>query len=251
MPLVRVILLAAFGFGCGAQLGDSVGQSGTDSGTGNGSADSSVPPSDGSTALCANGRQVYLNFDGVALTRGAPSDAAQNRVSWMGNASGTVPRYRDGDGNRLTYIQTITAGVKARLSGTPITVVTTRPTSGPYVMIVYGGDQNDIGTVYSFATNEHDCGDTVKSDVGWISDLPNVSYVQDLTIGAIGWGLGLNGTNDPNDCMCAWANGCNSAPGACTLSASIASTTSQAPATTCPNQNPQNEVAAFSTGFCQ
>ena len=37
---------------------------------------------------------------------------------------------------------------------------------------------------------------------------------------------------------------------ACTLSASIASTTSTGN-TTCANQNPQNEVAALSTGFCQ
>ena len=106
-------------------------------------------------------------------------------------------------------------------------------------------------TPYSYATNEHDCGDLVKNDVGWISDEPSVSYVQDLVIGTIGWGVGLNGTNDPTDCMCAWANNCDSAAGACTLSASIASTTSSSPATTCPNQNPQNEIAAFSTKFCQ
>jgi hypothetical protein len=90
----------------------------------------------------------------------------------------------------------------------------------------------------------------VKNDVGWVSDAPTVSYAQDLAIGAIGWGVGLNGTDDPNGCMCGWANGCSSAAGACTLSATIPSTTSSGN-TTCPNQNPQNEVAAFSTGFCQ
>jgi hypothetical protein len=122
-------------------------------------------------------------------------------------------------------------------------------------MIVFGGNNTNnggtVGTIYGGATNEHDCGDLVKSDVGWVSDGPSVSYAQDLAIGAIGWGLGLNGTNDPADCMCAWANNCNSASGACTLSASIATTTSASPATTCPNQNPQNEVAAFTTKFCQ
>jgi hypothetical protein len=90
----------------------------------------------------------------------------------------------------------------------------------------------------------------VKNDVGWVSDAPTLSYVPDLIVGTIGWGLGLQGTSDPADCMCAWANNCASASGACTLSASIATTASTGN-TTCPNQNPQNEVAAFSTQFCQ
>jgi len=200
---------------------------------------------------CANGRTLYLNFEGVTLTKGAPSDAITNRVSWMQNATATVPRYRTNDVNRDGEIVSIINGVKARLAGTPINVVVGRPTSGPYVMIVFGGDQNIVGTIYSYATNEHDCGDPVKSDVGWISDVPSVAIVADLAIGTLGWGLGLNGTNDVNDCMCGWANGCMASAGACTLSASIASTASQSPATTCPNQNPQNELAAFSTGFCQ
>ena len=78
-----------------------------------------------------------------------------------------------------------------------------------------------------------------------------ITDAQDLAVGAIGWGLGLNGTNSPTDCMCGWANECESQSGACSLSPSIATTPSLSPATTCPNQNPQNEVAAFSTKFCQ
>jgi hypothetical protein len=166
-----------------------------------------------------------------------------------------VPPWHQGSGTRAADILTIVAGVKSRLAMTPIDVVTTRPASGPYVMVVFGGQNTNnggtVGTVYGGATNEHDCGDLVKNDVGWVSDGPSVSYAQDLAIGAIGWGLGLNGTNDPMDCMCAWANNCSSASGACTLSASIATTTSAQPATTCPNQNPQNEVAAFTAKFCQ
>ena len=243
---------------CGAQLDDGVGASnngGTDgggSGSGSGSGSGMQPDA---AVTCANGRVVYLNFDGVTLTQGSPSDATQNRVSWMTNASAVVPRYHDGSGTRATDIQTIVNGVKSRLSTTPIGVVTTRPPSGPYVMIVFGGantnNNGTVGTPYSAATNEHDCGDTVKNDIGWVSDAPSVSYAQDLAVGAVGWGLGLQGTNDPADCMCAWANNCSSASGACTLSANIATTTSSSPATTCPNMNPQNEVAAFSTGFCQ
>lgn len=242
-----MVVVVALLVGCSAHLD---GEHGVDAGNrdGNGGGDGSGSDS---SITCANGRTLYLDFEGVTLTRGSPSDASTNRVSWMQNASATVPRYRTNDVNRDGEIVQIINGVKARLAGTPISVVVGRPTSGAYVMIVFGGDQNLIGTVYSYATNEHDCGDTVKNDVGWISDVAPMSYVPDLVIGTLGWGLGLNGTTDVNDCMCGWANACTSSAGACTLSASIASTASQAPATTCPNQNPQNELAAFSTGFCQ
>jgi hypothetical protein len=253
----KVLALAATLLtGCHAELGDDPGGSaGVDANGGGGGGGGSDAGGGGSQPdaprACANGRVVYLAFEGVTLTKAAASDATQNRASWMSNTSGTVPPYHAGQSDRATQIQTIVAGVKARLAGTPIEVVTQRPATGPYVMVVLGGANTDVGTPYTYATNEHDCGDGVKSDVGWISDLPTVSYVQDLVVGTVGWGLGLNGTNDPVDCMCAWANTCESAAGACTLSSSIASTTSLSPATTCPNQNPQNEVAAFSTGFCQ
>ena len=265
-PLFALVLLAA---GCGAQLGDGPeqatstdantgggGGNGTGGGNGNGSGSGSGSGTHmdaGTSNACANGRKVYLNFDGVTVTQATPSDSTQNKVSWI-SAGATIPRYQDGSGTRTADIATIVSGVKSRLAMTPIEVVTTRPATGPYVMIIFGGkrtsDGGTVGTNYSYATNEHDCGDLVKNDVGWVSDAPSISYAQDLAIGAIGWGLGLNGTTNGDDCMAGWANNTNSNSGACTLSASIATTTSNSPATTCPNQNPQNEVAAFSTGFC-
>jgi hypothetical protein len=260
---MRILMaIGVFAAGCGARIGESgydnddrvdASTSMPDGRTGGfGSADAAMPDA---PSACPSGRKVYLEFNGVTLTQAATSNAATNQVSWINNGTSQVPPWRQGSGTRAADIAAVIAGVKSRLAGTPIEVVPTKPTSGPFVMVVFGGrrttDGGTVGTVWSGATNEHDCGDLVKSDIGWISEVPNNSFVQDLAVGAIGWGLGLNGTNDPNDCMCAWANNCQSAAGACTLSASIASTTSLAPATTCPNQNPQNEVEAFSTKFCQ
>jgi hypothetical protein len=51
--------------------------------------------------------------------------------------------------------------------------------------------------------------------------------------------------------MCGWTTNCNSSANVCTLSASIASSIGGSTETACPNQNPQDEVAAYSTGFCQ
>ncbi len=264
----KLIAIGVLAAGCAARIGDGSGggddnnnnvdagggSNGSGSNGGNVDAGTQANPDSGMAAACPNNRKVYLEFNGVTLTRGTPSDATTNTASWI-SGTATVPPWKQGSSTRTQDIATVVAGVKSRLAMTPIDVVTTRPATGPYVMVVFGGqNQNNggtVGTIYAGATNEHDCGDLVKSDIGWVSDGPSVSYAQDLAVGAIGWGLGLNGTNDPADCMCAWANNCNSASGACTLSASIATTTSASPATTCPNQNPQNEVAAFSTKFCQ
>lgn len=203
-------------------------------------------------APTCSSRVVYLNFEGQTLQDAAASDATLNRASWLNQASGTATPFQEGNGNRAQIIADITAGVRTALSQFPITVVTQRPVTGPYVMIVYGGNANDVGSNYGFAVNELDCNESEKSDVAWISN----NYTTTLrhvntTIGAIGFGLGLTATNDVNDCMCGWANGCikdHSQP--CTLSTNI--TRDPGAQQTCPGANAtQNEVAAFTAAFCQ
>jgi hypothetical protein len=258
--MVKLLALLALVAGCEANLGagDNTGSVDPDAPGGGGETffDASVQQQqDAAPPACANGRKVFLNFDGVTLTKGATTNAVTNTVAWMTNTSAVVPAYHTGVNGRLTEITSIVDGVKARLSMLPLEVVTTRPTSGSYVMVVMGGNNTTnggtIGSQYSYATSDHDCGDVVKNDIAWVADLPATTYAPDLVIGSLGWAVGLNGTNDPNGCMCGWANGCAEADTvACTLSASIASTTSSGN-TTCANQNPQNEVAALSTGFCQ
>lgn len=206
---------------------------------------------------CANGRKLYLHFEGIALNKASTSDSTQDLVSWMGNTTVNLPAYHASVGTRATEIQSIISGIQTRLVGLPIDIVTVRPPAGQYVMIVFGGSNTtntssttQVATPYSSGQNEHDCGDVVKNDVGWVADLAPVDIAPDIAVGVIGWGLGLNGTNDVNGCMCGWANSCQNAAGSCVLSPSIASTTSTGD-TTCPNQNPQNELGAFSTGYCQ
>ena len=255
---MKALAVTALLAGCGAQLTTASNNSQVDASSGgvdapngsqrdaSGGGQQDAPTT---TAACGNGRKLYLAFEGVTITHGA-TDSTTNTAAWIGVTTAAVPAFHPGLTNRATEIQNIVDGVKSRLSATPIEVVTTRPATGPYVMVVLGGSNSIVGSNYSYATSDHDCGDLVKNDVGWVSDTPSLSYVPDLIIGTVGWGLGLQGTSDPTDCMCAWANSCTSASGACTLSASIATTTSSGN-TTCPNQNPQNEVAAFSTQFCQ
>jgi hypothetical protein len=257
--MLRLVAIAALVLaGCQAHLGEGGSNAtvdaggGGDGGGGGGGGDASIPVD--APPACANGRKLYLNFDGVTITRAAMSDSTNNLARWLSNTSAAVPPWRQGSSTRDADIQVIVDGVTQRLAMTPIDVVTTRPVTGPYVMIVFGGanlnNGGTVGTPYSFATSYHDCNDVTKNDLGWVSNMPgqNNSFISDIAVGAIGWGLGLDGTTDPAGCMCGWANGCSSAAGACTLSSSI--TTSITNGETVCTSGTQNEVAAFTTGFC-
>jgi hypothetical protein len=207
-----------------------------------------APASDG--PACFNGRVVFLNFDGVALTRGSPSDATQNRASWMTTASGAAPAFRQGDGNRVAQITELIDGVRGALAQFPITVVTSRPTSGDYVMVVFGGNQNQVGSQFSVAVQELDCGDIARNDVAWLSDANTGQRGINNALGALGFGLGLSATTDPNDCMCGWDNQCvQDQTVLCTLSAGIARDPNARQR--CAGVTQQDEVATFREAFCQ
>jgi len=254
--LVLVLSLAATA--CGAELAG--GSADTDAGAGPSGSDGSTSGSDDAGTVpqptpdaapaCFNGRVVYLNFDGVTLTRGT-SDATQNRASWLQRSTGTAPRYRTNSPNRMADIQTITNGIRQQLADFPITVVTDRPASGPYVMIVFGGTAQDVGSFYGAAVNELDCGDVQKSDVAWIADAVSPTQrIVNVAVGAIGFGLGLTATTDPLDCMCGWANGCDSNDTvACRLSDNIARDPNASQR--CPNVTTQSETQAFREAFCE
>jgi hypothetical protein len=242
---MKWLLLCCLVSACGVQL-EGRTNAGTDGALpGDGNQGGSDAP------RCSNGRVVYLNFEGQTLMDAPASDAMQNRASWMTIPQGTAPRYKAAAADRDQQIQAIVGGVRQQLSSFPITVVTTRPATGPYVMIVYGGTRDLVGSNYGSAVNELDCTDAQKSDVAWMSD--NVSPIQrvvNYSIGAIGFGLGLTATTDPRDCMCGWANGCaQDQTGPCRLSQMIA----RDPNATqrCPGVTSQNEVAAFEAAFCQ
>jgi len=246
---VACVLLCA---ACEATIDNGrIGNVTTDAPAGGG--DSSTPPGIDAAPACSS-RTVYLNFNGQTLNDAAASDATLDRASWLNKASGTATPFQQGNANRAQIIADITQGVKDALAQQvgPVNVVTTRPATGPYVMIVYGGNATDVGSNYGFAVNELDCNESEKSDVAWISN----NYTTTLrhvntTIGAIGFGLGLTATNDVNDCMCGWANGCqkdHTQP--CVLNTNIA----RDPGATqvCAGAGAtQNEVAAFTTAFCQ
>ncbi len=201
--------------------------------------------------VCANGRVVFLNFNGVTITAAATSDARQNQASWIG-ANVTVPAYRAGQGTRATMITDITNLTRASLAMFPVTVVTTRPASGEYIMITFGGD----GTLFGFPNNTpaitgFNCGATARNGIGWAADANTAQQAANVAVGAIGISLGLTGIveNKPTDCLCGWG-GAVCPPDisqACTLATAVLRNTNNCPA----DPATQNEVAAFDSGFCK
>jgi hypothetical protein len=234
--------------GCHAHLGDGPSfDNGTDAAIDQDAPVGGDAPMSDAASACFNGRRVYLNFGGDTLHQG-PSDATTDHAVWLGVATANVPKFRATSATRTQDIQTVIDLINAKLSAFPIDVETQRPASGPYVMVVFGGDRTIVNVPYTYAVNRLDCGDNVKSDVVWVSDVvPTLQKTADFAVGGIAYGLGLTGTHDVNDCMCGWDNGCvqpnNSA---CTLGTAVNADLK------CTGQaNPQNEVAAFQQAFCQ
>jgi hypothetical protein len=242
------LLAAALCGGCSAQISDArdptVG--GIDPVP---DAATTTPPAidGGGTAACTS-RVVFLSFDGQTLTRG-PSDATLNQASWMTIDRGTAPPYLSGSNGRDAATRSIADGVRSVLSQFPITVVTTRPSSGGYVMVVFGGTADAVGSSFGGAVNALDCGDARPNDVAWIADSVTGQRAINTAVGAIGFGLGLTATTDPHDCLCSWDNGCrldNSSP--CKLGSPIAR--DPGARQLCAGVTSQDEVATFRTAFC-
>lgn len=214
------------------------------------------PPVDAGVAIdtppaptCSQ-RTLFLNFEGQTLTAAGTSDATANQASWLNKGSGSAPRYLTSDAGRDAKVQAIVDGVRGQLAMFPVTVVTTRPAAGEYVMVVLGGQAGQIGSQFSTAVNTLDCTDAQHNDVAWISDSATPSqHVINLVIGAVGLGIGLTATVDPNDCMCGWGNTCASNNAiACTLGTAI--TRDNSIALRCAGLTMQDEPALLHTAFC-
>ena len=197
--------------------------------------------------LCGNGRVIYLDFEGATLAKAnTASDATQDKAVWMGQANGTLAQFRPGAGDRATQISDTVTAFETGIAGHPdLRVVTTRPTTGPFFEIGFGGSANDVGVPYLYAVDRLDCGDTAtKSDVAWVFEAAeSPQRAANFALGALLFGLGATGTTDPNDCMCGWLTNCQASNNACTYSTSI----NAAPGCNVPN--PVNETT-YLDHFC-
>jgi hypothetical protein len=245
---VRALLVFGLLTGCNARLGYAPADrdATTIDDTGTHPTNVIVDGAPDAPPLCANGRVIYLNFEGASLAKANTSDATQDKAVWMGQATGTLAQFRPGAGDRTTQIDDTVTAFETGIAGHPdLQVVTTKPTIGPFFEIGFGGAAGDVGVPYLYAVDRLDCGDlATKSDIGWVFEAAeSPQRAANFALGALLFGLGATGTTNPNDCMCGWLTNCQPSNNACTYSTSINA------AAGCNVPNPVNETT-YLDHFC-
>jgi hypothetical protein len=176
---------------------------------------------------------VYLNFDGATIEPAMPGadDAASNHSSIVMSET-VVPPYLMGVTTRDTTIASIVSETTARFSPFDVAVVTDRPASLDYFMIVFTGLPSVVfgpgqGTGVSAVTN-FPCQNTTPQPPNpnaiafmFQSDAMMDQYgpVQrgNLAIPAVALAQNIQPTTKSGDCMCYSAAGCGLPSTACTI----------------------------------
>ena len=155
-------------------------------------------------------RIVYLNFDGVTLTASnTADDATTNRSAIVNSSTEVIPAFQANDlwsSGGLSRAQIISQTVNEMYAlHNPYNVefVTTRPTSGAYSMIVFGGScQSTVGESGCAGIALGDCGDFMPSNITFV--FPGSLRAADLAPTAAqeaAHAFGLGHTNDQTDVM--------------------------------------------------
>lgn len=147
---------------------------------------------------------VYLNFDGVTLTKG-DDDSRINQSGLPPNAMLVVPRYMPNDTEpvRQGRIDLIVGYVTRALAPYSVDVVTTRPATGDYEMMVIGGDPVTLGyKAGTFSIAPGTCDAANRNRVAIEFDV-NLNAVQETysVLSDLGSIVGLTGTTRACDCM--------------------------------------------------
>jgi len=153
---------------------------------------------------------VFLNFDGVTLTKGNCDDAPTNCTALVTNDPTVVPPFLDANPDRTDDIPAIVNLVKTAVAPYSIEIVTTRPAAAPYDMIVIGGapaligaGNGTLGVAPGTCTPTHH---SLSLDFDHGYSAPYL-YANDI-LSDIGIFAGLGLSSDPGDCMCRAAMGC-------------------------------------------
>jgi len=171
---------------------------------------------------------VYLSFGGEMIqpaTAGA-DNAAMNMSSIL-TAAKTVPPYLDNVATRDTTIAQVVSETQARFAPFDVAVVTDRPTSGDYFMIVFTGEPGPIlgaGTNGTSAITTESCptgpnpnGIAFQFQSGTSADAYVPVQRGNLSIPAVALAQLVPPTSMTNDCTCWAATGCGFPTTPCTI----------------------------------
>jgi hypothetical protein len=149
---------------------------------------------------------VYLVFDGLSVTTGSSDDPAGN-VSQNLPAPFTAPPFFSDESNRVEKLALIADGARTILAAYNIEVVTERPATGDYDMIVLGGQSEDAGLQpgrlddIPFGCNEVFA---LPKNISFIFEigLPQTKRYASTIATSVGIINGIPITNLDGDCLC-------------------------------------------------
>ena len=210
--------------------------------------DGSVLGPDGAPAPgsgSAMSHTLFLQTEGVTLAAGA--DDATTNTSSLVTGPVTLAKFLGSDAQRAADIAAIKEQLDGTLSPYDVTVTLSRPTAGPYDMLVMtddlptkAGQQN--GTAVPDSCN------TVASEValqfGTETDL---NHLARNAVSLLGITAGIPLSNKLGDCMCLADTDCATLSTPCTIggAGTLVSTTPG-----CPNgQSTDDETALFLAAF--
>lgn len=159
-------------------------------------------------------RVVYLNFDGVTLTSSNQADDGPSNTSAIITATTspgstrTIAPFSPGDLSstgglsRDQIIQRVVDRLYQSHADFDVQFTTVRPNSGPYSMVVFGGNCQQVAGANCAGVALLDCGDQLPSNISFV--FPPGLRVDDLSTTAAqeaAHAFGLAHTNDQGDIM--------------------------------------------------
>jgi hypothetical protein len=179
------------------------------------------------------GFTIYLNFDGVTLQPAmlGGDDAATNRSSIV-TAQTVAPPYLQGVATRDTTIASIVTAAKTAVAPFNVAIVTDRPTSLDYFMIVFTGQPsvvfgpgggNGVSAVTTFPCMQSPAGPANPNSIGFQfqsapgGDAYGPVARGNLVIPVVALAQNIEPTTTNGDCLCFAAAGCGLGTSACTI----------------------------------
>ncbi|HTJ41987.1 MAG TPA: hypothetical protein VL463_07805 [Kofleriaceae bacterium] len=189
---------------------------------------------------------VYLAFEGETIKPG--NESVANDTTPLVTTQYT-PKYLPNDSQRATKIAGIVGEVQAILAPYDVAVVTTRPSSGNFDLIAFGGTSTDAGLQQGIGalalagqcslTGEHIA---LVFDLGW-----NQHDAARFAVSLFGMSHDVSMSTVAADCMCFAAGTCTTLSAACTIGG--AGTTVDTTYYNCAGAATFDENAAFVAAF--
>jgi hypothetical protein len=181
-------------------------------------------------------RTLFINFEGAVLDPGY-SDATVNKTPLIAKRS-TLPAFSGSSDLRTSIVATLTEA----LGSYDLAIVTVRPATGPYDMIVFGGSPANLELPADLdSVAPIDCGDGRKSDLAVVFDGTTSIRLANAALGAVGNMAGMDRVTRAGDCLGDRRN----ATAVCTYGANVSKDLTLALCGTTPQDEPAMLAVAY------